>query len=260
MKEFITSSQNPKVKEILKLRKASNREEAGLIVVEGHQEIGMALTSGLELDRLYYCGEYNHKDRKIAGLEEELIISVVPAVFLKISYRENPDGFLAIFKASAPELSKIKLSANPLVIILESLEKPGNLGAIFRSADAAGVNAVIINDKKTDIYNANVIRASLGTIFTTPHAVSTLEETRAWLEKNKIKTFAAAPAATKLYTEVNYDGPVAIVVGEEHPGLSESWLEQASEKVRIPMSGKIDSLNVSVSTAVILFEAIRQRK
>jgi TrmH family RNA methyltransferase len=218
----------------------------------------MAMGAGFEIDKLFFCLDFAGK-RRMEEIEDDLIISVIPTVFKKIAYRENPDGFLALAKLKNLELEKIKLSKNPLVIILESVEKPGNLGAILRSADAAGVDAVIISDQRTDIYNSNVIRASLGTVFTNQVAVSSAKEIKKWLSHNKIKSLAATPEADKLYTEVNYKGGIAVVVGEEHGGLSKDWLEKADEKIKIPMAGKIDSLNVSVSTAIILFEAVRQR-
>ena len=258
MKEVITSAQNPKIKEIIRLRKPRERRKENLIIIEGRQEIELARQAGLEIVELFYCQDFAGS-KKIAGLSEEIITPVVPAVFEKISYRENPDGFLALARPKYLELEKIKLSKNPLVIILESLEKPGNLGAILRSADAAGADAVIVANPKTDIYNPNVIRASLGTVFTNQVAVASTEEARNWLAKNKIKSLAATPEAKKIYTEADYKGAVAIIMGEEHPGLSKDWLEKVDEKIKIPMRGKIDSLNVSASTAIILFEAVRQR-
>ena len=258
MKEVITSAQNPKIKEIIRLRKPRERRKENLIIIEGRQEIELARQAGLEIVELFYCQDFAGS-KKIAGLSEEIITPVVPAVFEKISYRENPDGFLVLARLKYLELGKIKLSQKPLIIILESLEKPGNLGAILRSADAAGVDAVIVADPKTDIYNPNVIRASLGTVFTNQVAAASTEEARNWLAKNKIKSLAATPEAKKIYTEADYKGAVAIIMGEEHPGLSKGWLEKVDEKIKIPMRGKIDSLNVSASTAIILFEAVRQR-
>jgi len=258
MKEIITSAQNERIKEIIRLRKPRERRKQDLIIIEGRQEIELARQAGLEITEVFYCQDFAG-NKKIASLPEEKLASVIPAVFEKISYRENPDGFLALAKPKYLELGEVKLSKNPLIIILESLEKPGNLGAILRSADAAGADAVIVADSKTDIYNPNVIRASLGTVFTNQVAVSGGEEIKKWLKDKKIKSFAATPEAEKLYTEVNYKGAVAFIMGEEHPGLSKDWLDAAKEKIRIPMAGKINSLNVSVSTAIILFEAIRQR-
>ena len=256
--EIITSAQNSKIKEIIKLQKPRERKECGLVIVEGYQEILMALGAGFEIERLFFCPDLAGKKR-IEKIEDDRTISVVPAVFKKIAYRENPDGFLALVKSKVLKLDEVKLSKNPLVIVLESVEKPGNLGAILRSADAAGADAVIISDQRTDIYNPNVIRASLGTVFTNQVAVSSAKEIQKWLSKNKIKSLATTPEADKIYTEVNYKGGIAVVMGEEHKGLSEEWLKKADEKIKIPMAGKIDSLNVSVSTAIILFEAVRQR-
>jgi len=258
MKDIITSVQNERIKEIIRLRKPRERRKENLIIIEGRQEIELARQAGLEIVELFYCQDFAGS-KKIAGLSEEIITPVVPAVFEKISYRENPDGFLVLARLKYLELGKIKLSQKPLIIILESLEKPGNLGAILRSADAAGVDAVIVADPKTDIYNPNVIRASLGTVFTNQVAAASTEEARNWLAKNKIKSLAATPEAKKIYTEADYKGAVAIIMGEEHPGLSKDWLEKVDEKIKIPMRGKIDSLNVSASTAIILFEAVRQR-
>ncbi|MDD5071309.1 MAG: RNA methyltransferase [Patescibacteria group bacterium] len=258
MRETITSAQNPKIKETIKLRKPRERRKEGLIIIEGRQEIEMARQAGLEIIELFYSQDFAGS-KTIAGLSEEMITPVVSAVFEKISYRENPDGFLALGKPKYLELDEIKLNKNPLIIILESLEKPGNLGAILRSADAAGVDAVIVADPKTDIYNPNIIRASLGAVFTNQVAVTGAEEIKEWLAKNKIRSLASTPEAKKLYTEADYKGPTAIIMGEEHPGLSQGWLSAAKEKIRIPMAGKIDSLNVSVSAAIILFEAVRQR-
>ena len=258
MKDIITSVQNERIKEIIRLRKPRERRKQDLIIIEGKQEIELAEEAGLEIVELFYCQDFAGS-KKIAGLSEEIITPVVPAVFEKISYRENPDGFLVLARLKYLELGKIKLSQKPLIIILESLEKPGNLGAILRSADAAGVDAVIVADPKTDIYNPNVIRASLGTVFTNQVAAASTEEARNWLAKNKIKSLAATPEAKKIYTEADYKGAVAIIMGEEHPGLSKDWLEKVDEKIKIPMRGKIDSLNVSASTAIILFEAVRQR-
>jgi len=196
MKEVITSAQNPKIKEIIRLRKPRERRKENLIIIEGRQEIELARQAGLEIVELFYCQDFAGS-KKIAGLSEEIITPVVPAVFEKISYRENPDGFLVLARLKYLELGKIKLSQKPLIIILESLEKPGNLGAILRSADAAGVDAVIVADPKTDIYNPNVIRASLGTVFTNQVAAASTEEARNWLAKNKIKSLAATPEAKK---------------------------------------------------------------
>ncbi len=256
-KEIIVSLQNEKIKNIIKLRETGReRKRQGLFLIEGWREINLALKGGVETESMFYCNNYvKHK----LEIKEEKLIEVSKKVFDKISYRENPDGFLAVAKFRKDKLDNIKLNSKPLLIILEAVEKPGNLGAILRTVDAVGVDAVIINDSKTDIYNPNVIRASQGTVFTVPTVLSSVDETVGFCKKNKIKIFATTPEAKKQYTEINYNAGCAIIMGAEDKGLSEKWLKKADEKIKIKMNGKIDSLNVSVSTAVVLFEAIRQR-
>ncbi|MFA5360188.1 MAG: RNA methyltransferase [Patescibacteria group bacterium] len=255
---IIESVQNEKIKNLVKLREASReRKQQGLFLIEGWREINLALKGGVEIENLFYCQDYIKQE---LALDEEKIIEVSKKVFDKIAYRENPDGFLAVAKIKQEKLKSIKLSAKPLIIVLEAVEKPGNLGAILRTADAIGVDAVIINDPKTDIYNPNVIRASQGTVFTVPTVLSSISETVEFCKNNKIKIFATTPETKKEYTGINYNAGCAIVMGTEDKGLSNEWLKTADEKIKIKMSGKIDSLNVSVSTAIILFEVVRQRK
>jgi len=257
MKNKIESLQNEKIKNIVKLRKiCQERKRQGLFLIEGWREINLALKVGVEIDSIFYCQDYIEQELKI---DEEKIIEVSKKVFDKIAYRENPDGFLAVARAEQEKLANIKLSPKPLIVILEAVEKPGNLGAILRTADAAGVDAVIINDSNTDIHNPNVIRASQGASFTVPIVLSTIEETVEFCRSHQIKMFATMPEAKKQYTEINYNTGCAVIMGAEDKGLSEKWLKAADEKIKIKMSGKIDSLNVSVSTAIILFEALRRR-
>ncbi|MFA6306543.1 MAG: RNA methyltransferase [Patescibacteria group bacterium] len=253
----IDSLQNEKIKNLVKLRESSReRKEQGLFLIEGWREISLALKGGIEIENIFYCQDYIKQELEF---DEEKLIEVAKKVFAKIAYRENPDGFLAVAKSRQKKLTAIKLSAKPLIIILEAIEKPGNLGAILRTADAAGADAVIINDANTDIYNPNVIRASQGTVFTVPTALSTIDETVEFCRSWQIKMFATTPEAKREYTEASYNQGCAMVMGAEDKGLSEAWLKAADEKIKIKMSGKIDSLNVSVSTAIILFEALRQR-
>jgi len=211
MKNIITSAHNPKIKGLIKLRKARERKKQSLIIIEGQPEITLARKSGLKIVELFYCPDFAGQGKKISGQMEKAATLLTSLIFKKISLRENPDGLLALAQSRHSKLSQIKLSKNPLVIILESLEKPGNLGAILRSADAVGADAVIVNDPKTDIYNPNVIRASRGAVFTSQIAVAETEEIKKWLKKNKIKSLAAAPLAKKLYTEINYKKPTAII-------------------------------------------------
>jgi len=254
---MIESTQNEKIKNIIKLRETGReRKKQGWFLIEGWREINLALKAGVEIANLYYCQDYVKKE---LDFDEEKLIEVSKKVFDKIAYRENPDGYLAVAKIKELKLANIKLSRKPLIVVLEAVEKPGNLGAILRTADAAGADAVIINDAKTDIYNPNVIRASQGTVFTVPMVLSSIEQTVEFCKNNKIKILAATPETEKQYTEINYNNGCAIIMGAEDKGLSEKWLAMADEKIKMKMSGKIDSLNVSVSAAIILFEAVRQR-
>jgi len=187
-------------------------------------------------------------------------IEVSRAVFDKIAYREHPDGVLALAEAKTTTLDGLKLKENPLLMILEAVEKPGNLGAILRTADAAGIDAVIVCDPKTDIYNPNVIRASLGAVFTVPAAVTGTAAVIGWLKEKGIRSYAAVVGAKAGLWQADLKGPAALVIGAEHEGLTVAWQAAADEKLMIPMSGKIDSLNASVSAAIMAYEALRQRR
>lgn len=260
MEKIITSQKNPKVKQVLKLRKAKNRKEEKLIIIEGRKEINFAVKAGLMIKDLFYCSDLDAKKINPDTIMSRSLVRLSSAIFNKISYREHPDGFLALAEPRYLKLNDLVLSDNPFLIILESVEKPGNLGAILRSADAGRADAVIVCDPRTDIFNPNVIRASLGAVFTNQVVACSTLETIEWLKRNNIRSFAAAPQAELVYTAEDYSGPSAIVIGAEHEGLSEKWLSAAGSKIKIPMRGKVDSLNASVSAAIILFEAIRQRE
>ncbi len=253
----INSVQNTQIKNIAKLRKASERKEQGLFVVEGEREIKIAIKSGQIIDTHYICEKFNKNKEKLADTSP---VSVSEEVFRKISYRESPDGNIATFKLIENDLKNAKLSKNPLIIILESIEKPGNLGAIMRTADAAKVDAVIINDSKIDIFNPNAIRASQGTLFSTPLFLANINETLKFCNENKICIFATSPRSNLGYSDANFSKGSAILMGSEDTGLSEKWLASANKKIKIEMKGIIDSLNLSVSTAIVVFEALRQRK
>lgn len=253
----ITSLQNPRVKHIVKLRDNKlQRKQDGLMLVEGADEIELALAAGHQPKTLLSAPELI--SRQVQGANPE-IITVNRAVFEKISYRENPDGWMAVFPIPSVSLDDLKLSELPLVIVAESIEKPGNLGAILRTADAAHVDAVLVCDPRVDVWNPNVVRASRGALFSVPtvegDSVSVLE----WLKFRKIRVLAATPSAEKIYSNVNLLEPSAIAVGTEDEGLTHFWMENADVKVKIPMMGRVNSLNVSVSTALIVYEAIRQR-
>ncbi len=258
MMNTLNSLQNPKIKNVVKLlQKKSARKEQGLFVIDGLREIEEAIKAKIEIQELFYCPELSSEQPP--KINKEKIIEVPENVFKKICYKDNPDGFLAIAKRKDLTLTDIKLSKAPLIIILEAVEKPGNLGAIIRTACAIGVDAVIINDNQTDIYNPNVIRASEGKIFANQIVVVSRGETKKWLKQNNIKSFATTTDAEINYSEQNFKEAVAIVLGSEANGLSKEWIEQADEIIKIPMKEGIDSLNVSVSAAIIVFEAIRQR-
>lgn len=266
----IESLQNENIKEIIRLYKPRERRETGLIVIEGKKEIEMAIDCKLEIMEVYYCPELA-KNEFGFKVNEEKIIEVTAPVFRKISYRENPDGSLVL--ARRPDDSKLEDIKTPsnspfkkggelkpaLIVIMEAVEKPGNLGAILRTADAVQADAVIFNEEQIDIYNPNVIHASRGAIFSMKAVASTPADTLAWLKKNKIRSYAAALPAKRNYLEIDYKKPSAIIVGAEDKGLSKFWLENADELIKIPMLGAVDSLNVSVSAAVIVYEAARQR-
>jgi RNA methyltransferase, TrmH family len=261
MDNYIESPANPKIKSAIKLLKSGDRKKRDRIIIEGYREIGLAIDSKLKIETLFYCPEFS-KDKsstKPFGLDKGLVFTTDKKAFKKISHRENPDGFIAVAKPKIITLETIKLSTLPLMIVLESVEKPGNLGAILRTADAARVDAVLVADPKTDIYNPNVIRASQGTIFSNQVVTAGSKEILSWLEMKKINIIATTPAAEKFYTDIDYKVPSAILMGTEDKGLKDFWINNSSERIKIPMQGRIDSLNVSVTTAIIVFEALRQR-
>jgi TrmH family RNA methyltransferase len=259
----ITSPANPRIKHLVALRRRRSREQAGVTLVEGLAEIELALAGGIRPQSLYYCPALaSPESLPLAARAEALGADVVPvsrAVFEKISYREGPDGWLAVVPAVASTIDSLELGARPLVLICAGLEKPGNLGAILRTADAAGVAAVIAADPVTDWGNPNVVRASKGAVFSVPVASATTADTLRWIGERGLRIVAAAPHATQLVTEADLTGPTAIAVGAEQTGLSSEWLDRADQAIRIPMFGKADSLNVSISAAIIAYEAVRQR-
>ena len=257
----ITSTRNSRIGDVLELQeKSRERRTQGLFVVEGLREITLALSSGHTIETLFVCENLGGFERFKAAYDLPKHVYMVTAeVFAKMAYRENSDGLLAVVPARNLKLVDVRLSTNPFVIVLESVEKPGNLGAVLRTADAANVDAVVICDPLTDLYNPNVIRSSVGCIFTQQVAACSSEDALQWLHANGIKTFAAELQAAQWYHETDFTQPSAIVMGTEAAGLTDFWLQQADTRIKIPMRGKIDSLNVSVSTAVLTFEAMRQR-
>ena len=256
----INSLSNPKIKEIVRLSKAHERRTNGLFIIDGQREIELAKEAGWEIQEIFYCPALVKKTGEKIISSKTILTEVSTPVFHKICYKEHPDGFLALAKQRQLALSSLKLSTKPLVVILESVEKPGNLGAIIRTAVAAGVEAIIINDNQTDLFNFNVIRASEGLIFQQPIIQASFAETQIWLKTNNIKTLASATTGKKIYHRVKMTGPTALVFGSEAKGLSQTWLETATELIKIPMKRSVDSLNVSVSAAILIYEALRQRE
>lgn len=262
--EIITSLKNPKVMDAVKLNERKHREETGLFLIEGARELQLAIKGGTALYRLFYCEEHFRDDEAGRIVEAALnkgaeLIPVTAKVFQKMVYREGSSGILAVARQDKKKFGDISLSNPPLLIVVEGAEKPGNLGAILRSADAAGVDGVIVCGKSTDIYNPNVVRASTGALFTVAVVESTTEETIQWLKDKKISMIAATPDAETIYFDADLNKACAIVMGSEHEGLHNALLNAADMKVMIPMKGETDSLNLSAATAVILYEAIRQR-
>ncbi len=261
--EKIISLQNPKIKNICKLAsKARERKEQHLFLIEGAREIMLALEGGYCLDSVFICPALFAKTEYpevLDKLNPDILFEVTEEIFSKIAYREKSDGLLALTQPEPHQLSDLLLPENPFLIVLEAVEKPGNLGAILRSADAAAVDAVIVCDPHTDVYNPNVVRSSVGCLFTVHIAVCSNQEAFDFMRKRKIRMYAAELQASELYDKVNFCPPSAIIMGTEADGLTGFWLENADERIKIPMRGKIDSLNVSVSTAVLTFEAMRQR-
>lgn len=261
--EYISSNQNPKIKLIHELYESKGRKKHKLFIAEGNREIYIALQSGYQPRSIFLNKDYTEKlSYKIFSnfkIPPNIVFQLEPKLFSKISYREDTEGIIAIFEWKNHELNQLKLKKNPLLIVVESVEKPGNLGAILRTADAAQVDGVIVCNPIIDLYNPNVVRSSVGCIFSVPIALASSSDTIHWLKDKKITTYAAALQTAELYHLYDYKTATAIVFGTEADGLSKEWLTQADHTVKIPMLGKIDSLNVSNAVAIITFEAMRQR-
>lgn len=269
--EPLSSTKNPKIKQLLALQqKSSERRAAGLFVVEGKRELQHCLKAGYQIDTVFWCPAIATGKESMAdgGSSEELsaldharhIYEVTPEVYNHIAYRGGTEGIIAEVKTRTAGLDTIRCDHDGLFIVLEGVEKPGNLGAILRSADAAGVDGVIICDPRTDLYNPNLIRSSIGAVFTVPCFTCSSEECISFLKTNGIQILTAQLQDSELYYDTDMTKPTAIVMGTESVGLSDIWRKAADAHIRIPMLGQLDSLNVSVSTAILMFEAVRQRK
>ncbi|HEX4060689.1 MAG TPA: RNA methyltransferase [Streptosporangiaceae bacterium] len=259
----ITSPANARIKHVVALRRRRARELAGVTLVEGYAEVDLALSAEVRPRELYYCPELGHGDP--LGVLDRVterggeVITVSRAAFGKIAYRESPDGWLAVVPTVDTRLDRLDLGEQPLLLICEGVEKPGNLGAILRTADAAGVTAVIATDPVTDWGNANLVRASKGAVFSVPVAAAPSAQALPWLAERGVRVAAATPDGDVLLGDADLTGPVAIAVGSETHGLSGPWLGQADVTLRIPMFGRADSLNVAASAAIVVYEAVRQR-
>lgn len=258
----ITSAQNPKIKLAESLKERRERDKLDLFIIEGYREILRAHEAGRRFETLFYCpplflGE--NEDDLIHAIGENKAFRCNEKVFRKLSYRDRPDGLVGIAKQSHLKLDDLKLSSKPFLVVAEAIEKPGNLGTILRSSDAVKVDGVIVVDRCTDIHNPNVVRASVGTLFTIPVMEAKGVDALKWMKKQGIQLVATTPKAEKEYTQVDLTGPIAIVVGTEQVGLTDTWLNEADIQVRIPMLGAADSLNVATATTLMLYEVLRQR-
>jgi TrmH family RNA methyltransferase len=260
--ESITSAQNPKIQTLLALQeKSKERRKKGLFVVEGRRELLHCIEAGYEPYTIFICREIisNEDLMEISEKCSCSFIEIPKHLYDKVAYRGGTEGVIAELKCKERTLEGLKLKENPLVVVLESVEKPGNLGAILRSADASGADAVIVCDPLTDLYNPNLIRSSIGGIFTVPTATATSEETIKWLKAHNIKIYTAQLQDSEWYYDTDMTSGTAIIMGTEATGLTDIWRKAADAHIKIPMLGKLDSLNVSVSAAILLFEAVKQR-
>lgn len=266
---MITSLQNPKIKQLIRLRDRRERDETGLYLIEGYRELLRFHETKHHAEILYYCPELFlgvNEQSLIDGLKANgaEMMPCTPEVFRKISYRDRPDGLLGVAKQnrrSLKDLEKIlPKDRAPFLVVAEAIEKPGNLGTILRSSDAAGVDALIVCDQCTDLYNPNVVRASVGTLFTVPVFEATSEQAIRFLKEKGIHIAAATPHAEVEFTKADFKQPLALAIGTEQLGLSDKWMQQADLQVRIPMCGRADSLNAAMASVILLYEVLRQRR
>ena len=259
MVDIISSAQNPKIKLLLELQQKSQvRRQRGLFVVEGRREIERCIQSGYQVDTLFWCPEiFGTEEPKAEGAR---VVQVSADIYNKVAYRGGTEGVIAEVASQERTLDSLQLQKSPLVVVMEGVEKPGNVGAILRSADAANVDAVIVCDPQCDLYNPNIIRASVGAFFSVPTVACTSDECIQWLKARGIRILTAQLQDSCFYYETNMVRPTAIVMGTEATGLTDQWRQAADEHIKIPMLGIGDSLNVSVSAAILMFEAVRQRQ
>jgi len=263
MIKLISSTQNPFIKQLIQLKdKSRERKKSGLFLIEGEREISLALKGGYEFKTILFYPELFSQEKINSLIVNQIdIIEVSKDVYQKLAYRETTEGVIAVAKTKNLSIKSISLTAtNPLILVVEAPEKPGNIGALLRTADAANVDAVIIANPKTELYNPNIIRSSIGCVFTNQMATGSTQEIIEFLKTNNINIYCAALQASTDFQTQDYTKPTAIVVGTEATGLTNEWLENSHQNIIIPMQGEIDSINVSVAAGILIFEAVRQRR
>ena len=263
MVKTISSLQNPFIKQLVQLKEKSKlRKQTGLFVIEGKREVSLAIKGNYSIETLYYYADLFSASEaaslEIYGVD---VIEITKAVYEKVAHRETTEGVIGVAKAKDLDLKTLEFKTKtPLILVAEAPEKPGNIGALLRTADAANIDAVIIANPLTDLYNPNIIRSSVGGVFTVPIAMGTSEEVIAYLKRHNISIYSALLQDSKNYDSIDFKNASAIVVGTESTGLSQVWRNASTERIQIPMEGKIDSMNVSVAAGILIFEAKRQRK
>ena len=259
----ITSAQNQRIKNFVHLQKARERREQNVFIVEGDKEYNRAIEFGYEFASVFVCFDLISEayfEALSSGINANAeVFPVSKEVFEKIAYREGSGGVIALARPKSHALSDLKLPEKPLLLVLEAVEKPGNLGALLRTADAAGIDAVVVCDPQTDIYNPNVVRSSIGCLFSVPLAVCNSQEAISWMKQKGISIYCTYLKAAVPYTEVDFTRASAIVMGTEADGITDLWVDSANQNIIIPMQGSADSMNVSTAAAVVVFEACRQR-
>lgn len=260
----ITSLKNPHVKQLVRLRDRRHRDRTGTFLIEGFREVDRALAASVDIEHLFFSPELFLGSNEPALIERARlqgaeVVEMAAAPFQKVSYRDRPEGLLAVAKQFPTTLETVTTQRTNLVLVVEAIEKPGNLGTMLRTADATGVDLVLVCDPTTDIFNPNVVRASTGVMFEIPIAVAGSADTVAWLRDRSVKIVATTPDTSLLHWDADLRCPVAVVIGTEQYGLTDSWLQAADLKVRIPMSGRADSLNAAMAAGVMLYEAARQQ-
>ena len=258
----IESPKNPQVKALVKLRERRTREREKQYLIEGAREVGRALGAGVELERLYVCEDFlNAEGEEVLARAQHIERTDLSSLaFQKASYRDSPDGLLAVAPIRETYLDSLKVEPDALFLVVDGLEKPGNLGALLRTADGVDVDAVFVTGVGTDLTNPNVIRASMGSVFSRPVLNVETRELLEWLRERHVNIIATTPHTNVSYWDADYKRSAAIILGAEHEGLSDTWLEAAQSCVAIPMWGLADSLNVGTAGALLLYEAVRQRR